>query len=474
MALEDVVSSAAGLTEDYTRLLSAVKTNRDVATALIGQLSRFASALSAASGDSTDDSAMGHARKEFMDYLARVLTQRRDAEVLAGLSERLQTASAIFKTRAKMQISDNAAIILNLYQKLEAAPAASETVPVGVEPRMVTVAEDLPPRPQLFFGRQEELEVVVGALTTGTAPARLAILGGPGMGKTTLAVAAIHDPVVSARFSTRRYFVPCDLAEGRSSSCLHLVASAFGVVDNDASTIKKNLDAILNVAHSPSFLVLDNFESAWEPLGQRAEAESLLQFLSNMSHLSLLVTMRGAERPHGVLWTKPHLPAMGPLNMAAAIQTFVAISDIDENDSDLPTLMGYLGNVPLAVTLGGNLAQCEPIGSLLARWQEARTAIIARGGQDHRLASLDVSIALSLRSSRVKDAPGAQALLSLLALLPSGVMDTDIDLWELAHSKQALSALLRSSLATRTPDGRIQVLAPIREYILANFAPLGQ
>ncbi|KZV83121.1 hypothetical protein EXIGLDRAFT_701855 [Exidia glandulosa HHB12029] len=469
--------------------LRNVSANKDGGVSLAHHLSGYVDAVAEASEAHDEDSEMAHACEEFMGYglvnhvqehldaqkrrsfFARLINQRRDADALKDLSERLRTAFAIFRMRANLQVK-NAIERSNLDSSAlreNAANAASWLDSTVTLPGPII---GLPPLPQLFFGRTPELELVVSSLTApGNMSARIAVLGGPGIGKTTLTVAALHHTSVATRFPVKRYFVSCDAAEGQSASCLHLVASAFGIVDDSVATMKRKLATILNHDVPPSLLVLDNFESVWEALDRRTEAEDLLQFLASMQGLSLVVTMRGSERPQGVKWTPPCLPPLSPLDDAAAVQTFVAISDVNDDDPGLSTLLGYLGNVPLALTLAANLAQYEGTGSLIARWQQARTTVVARCGQTHRLTSLDVSIALSVESPRVKNGSGAQTLLSLLALLPAGVVDSDIELWELDAWRSVLATLLRTSLAVRSRSGRVHVSAPIRGYMQAYFTP---
>ncbi|KAJ7219835.1 hypothetical protein C8J57DRAFT_1536996 [Mycena rebaudengoi] len=63
----------------------------------------------------------------------------------------------------------------------------------------------LPPSPQIFHGRDSELQDIIKILVQDSA--RIAILGTGGIGKTSLATAALHDPQVEAKYS-RCYFVP--------------------------------------------------------------------------------------------------------------------------------------------------------------------------------------------------------------------------------------------------------------------------
>ncbi|KAJ7084127.1 hypothetical protein C8R44DRAFT_991902, partial [Mycena epipterygia] len=65
----------------------------------------------------------------------------------------------------------------------------------------------LPSQPKIFHGRESELKDVVEILHQDSA--RVAILGAGGMGKTSLARAALHNPDVAGKYELR-VFVSCD------------------------------------------------------------------------------------------------------------------------------------------------------------------------------------------------------------------------------------------------------------------------
>jgi DNA replication protein DnaC len=114
--------------------------------------------------------------------------------------------------------------------------------------------------------------------------ARIAILGAGGMGKTSLATAAIHDVKVEAKYGCI-YFVPCHSA----TTCAELasaVATYIGV-EKGSNLVKK---IILHFTHSPaSLLVLDNLETPWESVSSRSEVEEFLSLLTDIPHLGLMV-----------------------------------------------------------------------------------------------------------------------------------------------------------------------------------------
>src|ERR1700730_12048116 len=69
-----------------------------------------------------------------------------------------------------------------------------------------------PRSPQIFFGRDAELAEIIRMVFTnlGSHPARIAILGPGGYGKTTLANAVLTHERVREHFGDARYFVACE------------------------------------------------------------------------------------------------------------------------------------------------------------------------------------------------------------------------------------------------------------------------
>lgn len=126
---------------------------------------------------------------------------------------------------------------------------------------------------------------ILQALSQDTA-ARITILGPGGIGKSTLALAALHHPNAITKFSDHRYFIACDSASSRSD-LISLIATYFGLEGH-----KKPASATINYISSkssPVLLVLDNFDTPWEPLAGRAEVEDFLSRLSGVSNLHLIV-----------------------------------------------------------------------------------------------------------------------------------------------------------------------------------------
>ncbi|EJD47499.1 hypothetical protein AURDEDRAFT_163367 [Auricularia subglabra TFB-10046 SS5] len=396
-------------------------------------------------------------------YFAQFLFNDRDKDALSDLSDRLGNAYSVLMVELNFQTSVLSEALTSQFEGM----MARVPLPTIAESEIQEPVLRLPPKPQLHFGRYTETLAVVDMLSADD-PARVAILGGPGLGKTTLSVAILHHPTTAARFRRSRFFVACDSAEGRSD-CLTTIAGLLGIPKSTSSAMQQRLVELLSGA--PALLVLDNFESAWEAENQRADAEHVLRFLDSLPNLSLILTLRGAERPQGLRWTRPFLPPLSPLVDAAAEQVFLTISGIPDTSALVGDLLQRLGNLPLAIVLMANLAQSESGETLLRRWNSLHTSMLTRSDGRTRLTSLDASISLSLQSPRMLAVPGAGRLLGILSLLPCGVVDTDVHLWSMNNTKKSLSTLLQTSLASLDSDRRVHVLAPIRSFMLEHHAP---
>ncbi|KAJ7484365.1 hypothetical protein FB451DRAFT_1028160 [Mycena latifolia] len=324
----------------------------------------------------------------------------------------------------------------------------------------------LPPVPKIFHGRDSELAHIMTNIHV--APAHVAILGSGRMGKTTLATAALHHPEVISKYE-RRYFISCESAFEKGQF-VNTIGAHLGLEPS-----KELSHAIVThfIEGGRTFLVLDNPETPWEQPECRGEVEDLLSSLSDLPQLTLLITMRGAERPPKIKWTRPFLPPLEPLPPSASRQTFVEIADdprTDSEESDLTDLLVLSGHLPLAVNLLTTVASYEGYTKTLLRWETEKTALLS-DGCDKR-SNLETSITISLSSPPMLSSPGAKQL-SLLSLLPDGLDGVDLlsrEAVDISNILECRTALLRTSLAY-VEHGRLKALSPIREYMRLVHPP---
>ncbi|KAJ7856997.1 hypothetical protein B0H13DRAFT_1902417 [Mycena leptocephala] len=330
----------------------------------------------------------------------------------------------------------------------------------------------LPSEPKIFHGRDSELSDILHLFSQGTP--RIAILGAGGMGKTSLARAVIHHTEITERYNQHRFFVACDSAATQ-------VELAALIGDHVGLKPGKDLThpVIQYFSGSPNcLLILDNLETLWEPVESRGKIEEFLSLLTGVDHLALVVGLKNfhlcfelmqirsqCEEQKGLLigMDSSILPALKPLEQAAARQTFVDIADNRHDPNEVDKVLSLTDNLPLAISLIAHLVDSEGCSHVLSRWEEEKTSLISDG--DDRTSNLDLSVSLSLSSPRLN--PHSKNLLNLLSMLPDGLSDV-----ELVQSKFPVdnilgcrAALIRTALAYSDEHKRLKVLVPIREYM---------
>ncbi|KAJ7785165.1 hypothetical protein DFH07DRAFT_786851 [Mycena maculata] len=263
----------------------------------------------------------------------------------------------------------------------------------SVAPHDLETSPDLPPPPEIFYGREQELSALVRTFSQ-ERQAHSALLGPEGAGKSALALALLHSPEIGRKFAARRFLVRCDAAEGATGVLLRL-ASTLGLSHIPRPAMRDALLSALRCCPYDSLIVLDDLD-VWAEPRTRLALEDLLADLAAIPSVSLLLTLRGSQRPLGPAYTRPHPAPLGPLLLPAARALFRAISDLPPLP-DLPTaplpheeppvgdpeqrledaygpavdaLLHYAGCVPRTVVLLAQRAQYEPLPFLLARCAE--------------------------------------------------------------------------------------------------------
>ncbi|KAJ7620761.1 hypothetical protein DFH06DRAFT_1143866 [Mycena polygramma] len=317
----------------------------------------------------------------------------------------------------------------------------------------------LPSEPKIFHGRDSEVVEIIQLFKQGVP--RVAILGAGGMGKTTIARVVLHNLHITAQYGQHRHFVACDSATTKVEVAA-LIGAHLGLKPGKDLTRAVLQFFAMNPA---SLLILDNLETAWDPLESRNGVEEFLSLLTDVKHLALLITMRGAERPAKVAWSHPFLTPLRPLDQDAAHQIFTDIVDGVHNPEEVNNVLALTDNMPLAISLIAHLVDSEGCSTVLSRWKSEKTSIISDGWD--KKSNLDLSISLSLSSTRLKTFPHSQRLLSLLSMLPNGLSDVDLMQSQLSIDNilGCKATLLRTSLAYTDSHKRLRVLVPIREYM---------
>ncbi|KAJ7755446.1 P-loop containing nucleoside triphosphate hydrolase protein, partial [Mycena metata] len=326
----------------------------------------------------------------------------------------------------------------------------------------------LPAEPKIFYGRDSELADILKLFRQGTP--RIAILGAGGMGKTSLARTVVHHEEVTTKYHENRFFVTCDTASSKMVLA-GLIGAHLGLKPG-----KDLARAVLQrfSSNPPSLLILDNLETVWEPVESREEIEEFLSLLTDINNLALVITMRGAERPSKVQWTRPFLLPLPPLSQNAARKMFIDIADDKHPLEVVDQVLSLTDNMPLSISLLAHLADIEGCKEILFRWETEKTALISEGSD--RRSNLELSISLSLSSPRIASTPQAQDLLALLSMLPDGLSDVELrqTKFPVTDILSCKATLLRTALAYTDVHKRLKVLVPIREYMGKLFPPTEQ
>ncbi|KAJ7912280.1 P-loop containing nucleoside triphosphate hydrolase protein, partial [Mycena leptocephala] len=316
-----------------------------------------------------------------------------------------------------------------------------------------------------FHGQVSELSEILNLFSQGTP--RIAVLGAGGMGKTSLARAVLHHPKITTTYEQHRFFVASDSATTKVELAA-LVGAHLGLKPGKDLT-----QAVVQhfLGGPPTLLILDNLETLWEPVESRHDIEEFLSLLTDVDHLALMITMRGAERPAKVAWTQPFLSPLKPLDREAARCTFIDIADDGHRPEEVDQVLSLTDNMPLAISLLAHLADSEGCTNVLSRWEEEKTTLISEGFD--KRSNLDLSISLSLSSPRIESLPHSRELLSLLSMLPDGLSDAELVQSNLPVDNilGCKAALIRTSLAYSNEQKRLKALVPIREYVKKTQPP---
>ncbi|KAI0039001.1 hypothetical protein FA95DRAFT_1684441, partial [Auriscalpium vulgare] len=225
---------------------------------------------------------------------------------------------------------------------------------------------NLPARPSVFYGRDSYMVTILAMIENkNKLPIRAGILGPGGIGKTTLALAILHHPIVEQTFNERVYFVSCE-------GCLSIsmlvkdLAQALGIRnDLDRNAIEKNVLSCLG--SSPNLLCFDNFETLWNSdQFTKCAVQTFLKRIASLKDTSFVITMRGLEYPEEILWSHPLLPPLKPLSFEASKYIFRQLSN--QWDEWTEKLVKAVEGLPLAITIIGHLAQSCDCKSLWKQW----------------------------------------------------------------------------------------------------------
>ncbi|KAF8638221.1 hypothetical protein AX17_002370 [Amanita inopinata Kibby_2008] len=342
----------------------------------------------------------------------------------------------------------------------------------------------IPQLPVGFCGRDSLIEQAK-RIVFGVKGANLAISGAGGMGKTTLAVALLHDHDIKTYFGAQLHFVSCETIKS-ASQLINGLLLALGHGDalnmtDDAGKQNRDPRAILYDILSTSgvmLVVLDNFETPWNEFGRQAYVHNVLKDVAALDNVTLIITTRVNIVPSGIDW-QPFLPddILPPLDIPSARAVFLKEARLTiggQESADLDMLLREIDCVPLAVSLLSRAQKSKSPTLLLRRWRDEKTSMLKALGHstNTKLNSVEISIEVSLAPFGGSD---EMKLLSLLSFLPAGIQEWESELYHMELGLDKLQELANNLLAAsllQVSDGSLHMLSPIQHYIKRKYGDI--
>ncbi|EDR11212.1 uncharacterized protein LACBIDRAFT_315761 [Laccaria bicolor S238N-H82] len=340
----------------------------------------------------------------------------------------------------------------------------------------------LPPA-LLLYGRDEFIQDAVGKiLQRSEVKKHVAIRAGPGMGKTAAATGIMHHPRIVQHFGNARHWVDCHEASDilddlKAQKLLDFITHSLDLDLTALSDSRKNIKYFLDNNDVPRIIVLDNFETVWEPPSAQKETEGVLTFLARFPRLTIIITTRNAHDPathRGVLWHQ--FESIQPLSLNASRMLFTSLSPSKSIDSRLDALLRAVNYIPLPIVLMASSAQEHYTTSMILEiWNRGLSKHNINESQPNYddsdpLNKLDHSVAISLNGPLIKSNPKAPELLRIIAGLPGGIGRKNLQrIVPLIDDVDRVAAvLIRTSLLMNSPDV-LQMHSTIRYHMLRNY-----
>jgi len=304
--------------------------------------------------------------------------------------------------------------------------------------------QETPMKPEIFYGRDDLVEGIVQSLLQEKT-SRICILGPGGMGKTSVSLAVVESRLIKKRFPDGNcVWVPC--IEATSGTLLLEILYTQLQVPGDKQVTLEKIISELDASKEPRLILLDNFETPWNaPGGTQKQVSDILRKLAMLSHVAILVTMRGTYPPcDAIEWQSQTIQ---PTDEAACRRIFHDINPRSKDDPDVDRLLAVLGHMPFAVTLMANLGKRgkSTANELLETWYTSGTDMLSVTNSPEK--NMNRSISLSVDSEFVKQDPNALPLLAILSLLPAGTTTQNLRWWG------ASVKIIPSAIATLSDAG---------------------
>ncbi|KAG2036665.1 hypothetical protein BDR03DRAFT_959129 [Suillus americanus] len=396
--------------------------------------------------------------KKEQGFLQRLFSATIDRDQITGWNNDIDRVLALFH----FEVNTGMAIDMKIVKKvvLESNGNAASIYPPKYRPI------EPPSQPAMLYGRNDLVAELTNLIVNDQ---HIALIGVGGMGKSTLAKAILHEPLVKKKFTDRRFFVTYDDLDPSDitfETFMTRFAKALGIEIAGADPVRQ-ISTFLRSAGA--LVVLDNAETFEEASASSAlrDIPPAITEMANIPGVILVLTSRSRSNAPNVRWITKDIP---PLDLSSAQAMFFQIyqhASCSEAKEDIKGLLKELDFHPLSINILANAAQQNDWSpaTLLKRWNNQRSKVLHIG--KGKLQSLSDTMQLSLSSPSVQDLgeDGLRAL-AIIAFLPQGLnKDLASDLLPSLPQVDTICDVLRTQSLVYRQDNLLKVLAPIRHYV---------